>query len=265
MSARPFLVRERIVKLADAARDFGGVELDHRRAGLPGLGARDHQQRVEGADQLVGFLDRAFQRRAIVGFALARAQRLLGAISKPRQRRLEIVGDVVGNLLEAPHQRLDPLQHDVEIDREPVELVVGTGSRQTAGEVAGHDGARRLGHGVNAAQHAARDEEAAGQPQDDDQRDRPLPSGENDVVEPLPLLEIAADQQAKSARQLEHAHQRVMLGAFGIVEAAIDRFGPAGMLEHALAEQADIAGEPVAAERRRGDRGSIPADARVHR
>ena len=100
--------------------------------------------------------------------------------------------------------------------------------RQPAGEVAGHDGARRLGHGVDAAQHAARDEEAAGQPQDDDQRDRPAPGGENDVVEPLALLEIAADQQAEAARQLEHAHQRVMLGAFGIVEPAIDRFGPAG-------------------------------------
>ena len=96
-------------------------------------------------------------------------------------------------------------------------------------EIAGHDGARRLGHGVDAAQHAARDEEAAGQAQDDDQRDRPLPGGEDDVVEPLALLEIAADQQAKAARQLEHAHQRVMLGAFGIVEAAIDRLGPAGL------------------------------------
>ena len=132
------------------------------------------------------------------------------------------------------------------LTREPIELVVGPDGRQAAGQVAGHDGARRLGHGVDAAQHAARDEEAAGQPQDDDQRDRPLPGGKNDVVEPLALLEVAADQQAEAARQLEHAHQRVMLGAFGIVEAAIDRFGPAGLLEHALAEQADIAGKPVA-------------------
>ena len=91
-----------------------------------------------------------------------------------------------------------------------------------------------------------------------------MPGGENDVVEPLALLEIAADQQAKAARQLEHAHQRVMLGAFGIVEAAIDRFGPAGVLEHALAEQADVAGKPVAGER--GDEieaRSRPARARV--
>ena len=80
--------------------------------------------------------------------------------------------------------------------------------------------------------------------------DRPLAGGQDDVVEPLALLEIAADQQPEAARQLEHPHQRVMLGAFGIVEPAIDRFGPADVLQHALAQQADIAGEPVAAERR---------------
>ena len=109
------------------------------------------------------------------------------------------------------------------------------------------------------------DEEAAGEPEHDDQRDRPLAGGEDDVVEPLALLEIAADQQAKAARQLEHAHQRVMLGAFRIVEAAIDGLGPAGVFEHALAEQADVAGKPVAGERRRRDRGSSPAAARAHR
>ena len=119
----------------------------------------------------------------------------------------------------------------------------------------------RLGHGVDAMQHPARHEEPAGEAQDDDQRDRPLPGGEDDFVEPLPLLEIAADQQAEAARQLEHAHQRVVLGAFRIVEPAIDRFGPAGVFEHALTEQADVAGKPVAAERGRRDRGSIPAGA----
>ena len=35
----------------------------------------------------------------------------------------------------------------------------------------------------------------------------------------------------------------------GIVEAAIDRLGPAGLVEHACAERADIAGEPLAGER----------------
>ena len=59
--------------------------------------------------------------------------------------------------------------------------------------------ARRLGHGVDAPQHAPRDEEAAGQPQHDDERDRPVPGRDDDVVEPLALFEIAADQQAEAA------------------------------------------------------------------
>ena len=77
-------------------------------------------------------------------------------------------------------------------------------------------------------QHAARDEESAGKPEDDDERDRPVPGGSDDVVEPLALLEIAADQQPEAAGKLKHPHQRVVLGAFGIVEPAIDRLGPAG-------------------------------------
>ena len=40
-------------------------------------------------------------------------------------------------------------------------------------------------------------------------------------IEPLALVEIAADQQAEAARQLEHPHQRVdarRARAFGFVE-----------------------------------------------
>ena len=87
----------------------------------------------------------------------------LGAIAQPRQRRLEIVRDVVGDFLEAVHQRLDALEHGVEVVGETVELVAGAGDRQAAGEIARHDRACRLGHGIDALQHAAADEEPAGQ------------------------------------------------------------------------------------------------------
>ena len=129
----------------------------------PGFGARDHQQRVEGADQPVGFLDRRFQRGAVFGLALGGAQRLLGAIAQAGERRLEIVRDIVGDLLQAAHQRLDALEHGVEVFRQPVEFVAGAGDRQPLAEIAGHDGAGGLGHGVDAAQHAAGDEQPAGQ------------------------------------------------------------------------------------------------------
>ena len=79
LQRQSLLVGQRLVKLADAARDLGGVEFGHRRAGLAGFRARDHQQRVEGADQPVGFLDRGFERGAIFGFALA------GTAAPPRR------------------------------------------------------------------------------------------------------------------------------------------------------------------------------------
>ena len=147
--------------------------------------------------------------------ALGGAQRLLGAVAQARQRRLEIVRDIVGDLLQAVHQRLDALEHGVEIVGQPVEFVAGAGDRQPLAEIAGHDGAGGLGHGVDAPQHAAGDEEAAGEAEHDDDRDRPAPGREHDVVEPLALLEIAADQQAEAAGQLEHPHQRVVLGMSG--------------------------------------------------
>ena len=77
-----------------------------------------------------------FQRRAVLRFVLGGAQRLLGAVAQPRERRLEVVRDIVGDLLEAVHQRLDALQHGVEVAGEPVELVAGAGDRQPPGEVA---------------------------------------------------------------------------------------------------------------------------------
>ena len=74
---------------------------------------------------------------------------------------------------------------------------------------------------------------------------------EHDVVEPLALLQVAPDQQPEAARQLEHAHQRAMrLGAFALVEPAIDGLGPARLSSTPGRQRADIAGEPVAARRR---------------
>ena len=59
------LVGRRLVELDDVAHGIGEVDLDDRFRGIAGFEARDHQDGVEGADQLVGFGDRAFQRRAI--------------------------------------------------------------------------------------------------------------------------------------------------------------------------------------------------------
>ena len=201
--------------------------------------------------RLVGFRDGGFQRRAIIGDARRAAQRLFAAVAQPRQRRFEIVRDVVGDFLEAAHQRLDALQHGVEMLGEAVELVAGAGDRQAAGEIAGHDGLRLVGHGLDAVEHAPADEEAAGEPQHDDQRQRPLPGIGDDAEQPLAFLEIASDQKAEAAGQLHHLHQRAMIAAFRRFEPAIIGFEPARMIEHAGLQRADIAGKPFAG--RRGD------------
>ena len=73
------LVGERLVELANAARDLGRIELGHVVARLAGFRTRDHQQRVEGADQRIRFLDRPLERRAVLRFVLGQAQRLLGS------------------------------------------------------------------------------------------------------------------------------------------------------------------------------------------
>ena len=67
LRVQSLVVSERSIKLTHAARDVGGVELGHRRAGLGLIGARNHQQCVEGTDQFVGFLDCRLERRAIIG------------------------------------------------------------------------------------------------------------------------------------------------------------------------------------------------------
>ncbi len=159
-----------------------------------------------------------------------RAQRLFGAVAQARERRLQIMGDVVGDFLQARHQRFDAVEHGVEVVGETVEFVAGAGDRQPVAEIAFHDVARRLGHGVDAVQHAPRDEEAAGEAEHDHDRHRPTPRREHDVVEPLALLEVAADQQAEAAGQFEHAHQRVVLGTvriFRLVKPPVGGLGPA--------------------------------------
>ena len=170
--------------------------------------------------------------------------------------------DVVGDLLEAVHQRLDPLEHDVEVVGQPIELVAGARDRQAPGQVAVHDPARRFGHRVDALEHATGDEEAAGDTQHDDDRRATSGRREDDVVQPLALLEIAADQQTEAARQLKHAHQGVMLGvASRLVEAAVGGLGPARPVENAGRQRADIAGERPRPPGWSRDRGSTPAGA----
>src|SRR4051794_23246639 len=132
--------------------------------------------------------------------------------------------DVVGDLLQAPHQRLDTFQHDVEVDGEPIEFVADARDRKAPGEIAGHDALCRVGDGVETLEHAARDEETTRKPQHDDERERAAYSRDDDLAHARALFKIAPDQQPESGGQLSHAYQRTVLGSLLFVEAAIDGF-----------------------------------------
>ena len=59
------LLGHRLVELDHVAHGGGEVDPADRFGGIAGFEPRDHQDGVEGADQLVGFGDRAFQRLAV--------------------------------------------------------------------------------------------------------------------------------------------------------------------------------------------------------
>src|ERR1035441_1848787 len=104
----------------------------------------------------------------------------------------------------------------------------GAGAGHPPAEIAGHDGAGGLGHGVDAAQHAAGDKQPANEAEHDHEGDRPASGRQHNVIEPLALVEIAADQQAEAAGKLEHLHQRGMVGmlrGLRFVEPAVDGLG----------------------------------------
>ena len=131
------------------------------------------------------------------------------------------MGDIVRHLLEAGHQRFDPLQHGVEIVRQPIEFVAAASHRQPAAEVALHDPSCGAGHGVDPAQHASRNEHATGEPQHHNDQHRPLRGLGDDAEDAPALFEIATDQQAKAAAQFIDPHQRAMRSFPLLIETMI--------------------------------------------
>src|SRR5262249_56697878 len=64
------------------------------------------------------------------------------------------------------------------------------------------------------------------------------------------IIELAADQQTKAAGELLDRGKGAVRSAFRLVEAAVGGLDPAGAVEHAGGERADVAGEPFAGEGR---------------
>ena len=202
------LVSHRFVEVGHVADDGAGVDLGHGAVRRARLDARDHQERVERLDELVRFLDRGLQRGAVARRVIGAGERGLDAVAEARQRRLQVVGDVVGDVLDAVEQMLDALEHGVQAVGQPVEFVAGAGHLEPSGQVAEHDPAAGRGQRIDALQHAAADEDVAQQRQPDHQRQRPGERLADDLAELLALADVAADQHAEPAGQAHDLHQR---------------------------------------------------------
>ena len=174
---------------------------------------------------------------------LGSRQRLLGAVAQARQRRLQVVGDVVGDFLQARHQRLDPLQHGVEVFRQTIELVAAAPDRQPSREIAGHDALGGAGHGVDPPQHPPRHEDAAADAEHDDDQDRPLRGLRDNAEQPPAFLQIATDQQPETVVEFGDVHQRAVIAGVLIVKPPIGGLRPAHGRHHAGRQRADIAAD----------------------
>ncbi len=239
------LLRRGLVELDDIRHHGSGVALDEGVPPRPGLGARDHQQRVEDGDQPVGLADDLLEGGALAVGVAAGAQGLLGTVAQPGERRAEVVGDIVGNFAHADHQPGDAGDHGVEVGRQPVELVAGAGQRQAARHVPVHDGAGARVHGIDAAQDAQRHDEAADEPHQHHPEQRREQRVDHHVAQVLALLEVTADEQAKAARQQQHLGERQMRRP-ALAVTLVGDLDQAGMVDDARRQGRHIAGQRLA-------------------
>src|SRR3984885_12328597 len=149
---------DRFVEFADALGSLAYVEWLKRSQVATRFRACDQQEGVEDTNELVRFLDRLLQRLTISRSVTTERERCLGVVAQARERRAQVMRDVVGDLLKALHQFRDPAEHLVQAFRQPVQFVARAGHRQAAREVAGHDPVRRGVHVVDSLQHPPGDE-----------------------------------------------------------------------------------------------------------
>ena len=152
------------------------------------------------------------------------------------------MGDVVADLADAGDQLGDAVEHLVEVRRQPVELVVRPAHGNSAVERAGHDFAAGQVDGVDAAQHRSADQHPARDAEHQREGDSPADGFAEPRVDLQPLPNVAADEQAEPAGQLEYPRAAQIDGAapVGIFELEGDPAVGAGIFPGPGAE---VAGE----------------------
>ena len=94
-------------------------------------------------------------------------------------------------------------------------------------------GFARTVHHVDTFEDAPGYKQPPSNPKHNDHEQRPAAGREYDIAQAFPFAEVLTREQPKPAGKLEHANQRVVLVAFGIVEPAVSGLGPARRVEDA--------------------------------
>ena len=161
-------LRERLVEFADIVSDFGSIDSLMLSRAWP-----DSARAIMGS----ALVQINPSDSSIVCSSAARysgsflAERsALCSIAQTRQRRLEIVRNVIGDLLQTAHQGFDTFQHDGEFS--PRRSVIACAcNRQSAAKVAMHNGAGGFGHGIDTPQHTASDKQTTDESKNDHDSD----------------------------------------------------------------------------------------------
>ncbi len=169
----------------------------------------------------------------------------LEARAQARQRCAQIVRDIVGDLPHACHQPLDLVEHGVEIGRQLIELVAAAGERHALAEIAMNDARGGVAHRLDAMQHVAAHDDAAGEAEAEGENAGPGQRSGDPLAEGRGVAQVAADEQAIAAGDGEgRAARRMRL----LPRAALDldrEADPARANDLAVGPGREITGERV--------------------
>ena len=133
-------------------------------------GAREEQQVLDEADQVLDLFEARVEHPAVLLGRARGAKRHLHLALERRQRRAQLVGRVRREALGLGEGRLETGQHGVERVGQVVDLVIGAPPGKPPAQILGRDLARRPRHLPHGLERPAGEDGAAGRPEADRHR-----------------------------------------------------------------------------------------------
>ena len=179
--------------------DSAEIEFAKAGAARARLDLRDAQQRAENAENLVDLGDGRLDGGIVLFDRLRPLLRRFQPLAQARQRGLQIVRDIGRDLAQAFHQLGDAVEHPVQGERQPVEIVVGAAHRHALREIAGDDRLRRAPDRLDALEQGETERDAADTAERDHGGKGRCETVKNGFFELVDLLAIGADGEPRAA------------------------------------------------------------------